>query len=180
MRITCSNCGKEKPHYAKELCELCYKRQWRAEHPERVKASSRAWRTQHPERARAFNRAWRENNPEKVRDSRNPSYHALYYRANKDKWRIPPEERRIREAIRRARKQGLPSTLTAAQTESLLAIGQATYPGEKLHLDHIVPISSGGGTTRANIHAIPASLNMSKGNKLPEEVYQQLSLKEVK
>ena len=100
-------------------------------------------------------------------------YVATYLR----NWRRKnPEKARLSWARRDARKKALPATLTPAQAERLFAIGQAMYPGEELHLDHVVPLSAGGGFTRANIHAIPAWLNMLKRNALPQEVYRQIKL----
>ena len=89
-----------------------------------------------------------------------------------------PKKKRRKKAKRRrkARKKALPDTLTTEQAEHLLVIGRAVYPGEELHLDHIVPLSRDGGTTLANMHAIPARLNQSKNDALPQEIYKQLTL----
>jgi len=90
--------------------------------------------------------------------------------ANRNKYRI--WEKRREKAL----KHNLPATLTPDQAELLLMIGRATYPGEELHLDHMVPVSKGGGTTMANTHYIPARLNYSKYDKLPQGAYRQLGL----
>lgn len=102
----------------------------------------------------------------------------LEYRSRMNRrWRQEnPGKERALKARRRARETAVPSTLTPVQAERLLDIGRAMYPGEQLHLDHIVPLSKGGGTTLANMRAIPASLNLSKHDKLPEDVYEQQPL----
>jgi 5-methylcytosine-specific restriction endonuclease McrA len=84
-----------------------------------------------------------------------------------------PEKKAAKYARREAQKRRLPDTLTIRQAVHLFTIGQAMYPDERLHLDHIVPLSKGGGTTLANMHAIPARLNCSKNDALPQEVYKQ-------
>lgn len=97
--------------------------------------------------------------------------------ANNPRWRGGiSNNSAIYSARYQGRKRNLPDTLTAEQAEELLAIGQATYPGKELHLDHVVPLSKGGGTTYANMHAIPARLNLSKRDALPREIYRQLEL----
>jgi len=68
------------------------------------------------------------------------------------------------------------ATLAKEDIKELLRIGQGSYPGKELHLDHFAPLSTGGFTTRANLHALPAELNLAKGNKSPQEAYKQLSL----
>jgi hypothetical protein len=56
--IICEKCGKEKYHYAKGLCRLCYhkisEKRWRERNPERFregwKKSCAKWRAKNPER----------------------------------------------------------------------------------------------------------------------------------
>lgn len=119
------------------------------EHREERATYMRHWRYENPEKAAANQRRWRKKNPEKI-----AAQFARY----------------------RAHKRALPNTLTAGQAELLMKIGRITYPGEELHLDHIVPLSKGGGTTLANMVAIPASLNRAKQDKLPRQVYRQKEL----
>ena len=172
-------CGEEKPHCAKGLCGACYQQRWRKENPERraaydrryyqkhrgrVLARAHCYREAHREEEAANSRRWQKANPEKCRASVR-----LWAQAN-------PEKIVAKTALRRARKQALPDTLTSKQAEQLFIIGRATYPEQELELDHVVPLSKGGGTTLANMHAIPASLNQGKHNKLPQEVYEQLEL----
>ena len=74
---------------------------------------------------------------------------------------------RVQQARRRARKQGLPATLTV---EQWLAIQVAykhrcAYCGskpKKLTQDHVVPLSKGGGTTPDNIVPACTSCNSRK------------------
>jgi 5-methylcytosine-specific restriction endonuclease McrA len=128
---------------------LADKRRYKEENREKILADQRCDYADHREQYRAYYRHWQKENP---------------------------EVGKAKQARREARKRNLPDTLTSEQAEHLLVIGKAMYPGEKLHLDHIVPLSKGGGTTLANMHAIPARLNCSKYDKLPGETYKQGTL----
>jgi len=86
-----------------------------------------------------------------------------------------PEKAVAIKARYKARKRGVADTLTSEQLEFERKIGQATYPGEELDLHHIVPLGKGNHSW-GNIIFIPASLNRSIGNKLPREVFEQLTL----
>jgi 5-methylcytosine-specific restriction endonuclease McrA len=69
---------------------------------------------------------------------------------------------RVAGARRRARKKGLPATLTTEQWKAILAAyrHRCAYCGKKeskkrpLTQDHVIPVSRGGGTTPDNI--VPA------------------------
>lgn len=162
--MVCADCGQEKEHQAKGLCKPCYMRHWREEHKEERAAYQRRWRQEHRKEALAYRRRhYQEHREEYI------AYMLQWQRDN-------PDKVAARGARRKAQKRSLPYTLTPEEAEYLLEIGKVAYPGEKLHLDHIVPLSRGGGTTLANMHAIPASLNQSKYDALPEEAYRQEAL----
>lgn len=175
----CGECGEERPYQAIGLCHVCYKarynphyynehrqeilaqkRRYYQTNREAILAKKRLYHGKHRKERLAYLRHWK---------NKNPNYMRFWYKKN-------PEKVLLREARRRAQKRRLPDTLTPAQTDRLLVIGRATYPGEALHLDHIVPLSKGGGTTYANMHAIPRLINIGKKDKLPEEIYQQMIL----
>lgn len=137
-----------------------YFRRYYIEHREECRVSRRSYYETHREERVAAQSRWREENPD---------YARRYRQEN-------PERDALSKARRKARKLIVPNTLTAKEVIHLLAIGQAVYPEESLNLDHVVPLSKGGGTTLANCHYIPARLNGSKKDALPEEVYQQLIL----
>lgn len=149
----------------------------------------RHWRKVNPERKQALDRAYRERTPSNIRHAgedpkKRKAWKHRYRQRHQDaiaaygrNWKQKnPEKVAAQKARRKARKENLPDTLTSAQAERLLKIGRAMYPGEELHLDHVVPLSRGGGTTLANMHAIPARLNCFKGDALPEQIYTQLIL----
>lgn len=123
-----------------------------------------AYRQKHREGRAAYNHRWREKNLE-------------YDVARKLSWQKEnPEKVAAMNARRNARKRNVVNTATPEQIEFERMISKATYPGEKLELHHPVSFSKGGNHSWGNIMFIPMSLNRSIGNKLPEEVYQQLEL----
>ncbi len=144
--IICPDCGEEKEYHALERCAICYWKYYRKKNREAYRAQGNQWRKDNPKKAHA-------------------SSHR-YYQAHPDDWRI----RKIR---RRARKAQVANTLTQAQIDFETNIAQSMYPDKKLHIHHVVPISKGGNHSWGNIMVIPASLNCSIGDKLPQEVYQQ-------
>lgn len=169
--IICKECGNQREHGGHGLCKRCYKRQWRratgykspmitcGECGERQPHNAdglcsacyrRRYYREHHERCLTRARHYREKNRNKVR--------ALWRR---------------HKARKKARRRAVANTLTPGQREFEREIGQATYPGKELHLHHVVPTSKGGGHTWGNITFIPALLNISIKDKLPEEVYRQ-------
>jgi len=160
MVLICPSCGEEKDHHAKGLCKSCYMKQWRATNHEHCLAYDRDYRLKHRPARIAYLRNYRAAKPEKIRA----------YRKTRRKYQ------RLHDLAYEARKRNLPNTLTKEQAQRLLLIGRTIYPREDLHLDHIVPLSKGGGTTLANIHAVPAWVNLGKQDRLPQDVYEQWRL----
>ena len=87
-------------------------------------------------------------------------------------WQENPEKGAALQARLQARKRGVADTLTPEQLDFERKIVEATYPGEELHLHHLVPLGKGNHSW-GNITFIPKGLNCSIGDKLPQEVYQQ-------
>ena len=180
--IICSNCGKEREYYAKGLCTMCYMYRWQQAHRKEVAAYNRRYREVHQEKKAAYMCRYTEEHREEK-----AAYDHLWNEAHREeraayihRWQqANPEKVAVIHTRRRAHKRGVANTLTQEQIEFERKIGEATYPGEKLHLHHLVPVSKNGGHTWGNIAFIPASLNMGIRGKLPEEVYKQLSLFEV-
>lgn len=184
--VVCAECGREKPHKAKGLCGQCYMRRWQKEHQEERLAYMHRWHQEHQEEQATYYQMHREEKVAYYQAHREEklAYVRCYQTKHREekaasdrRWQQEnPERVAVNVARRKAFKRSLPDTLTPEQAEQLFAIGRAMYPGEKLALDHIVPLSQGGGTTLANCHYIPAGLNLSKHNALPEEVYRQATM----
>lgn len=149
------------------------------------------------ERADARDKKWRKENPERASEIRrkanaklakkNPDYHKEWRKANPEKWReyVRRSEKPENSAARRARfRLNNPGYFSAQRKireielvpPDELAIRQTGRCGicseplfEPIEIDHIVPLSRGGGHTEDNCQLTHRSCNRQKQNKLPEE-----------
>jgi 5-methylcytosine-specific restriction endonuclease McrA len=128
-----------------------------------VKSRGAAWRKVHPEAGKINSAAWRAANPEKVKAS------------NAARRKAHPEVFRIENARRRARKKGLPATLTTKEWEGIKSAykHRCAYCEKKetkrhmLTQDHVIPLSKDGGYTKDNIVPACKTCNSKKWANLP-------------
>ncbi len=105
---------------------------------------------------------WREANREKAREA-------------KKKWRIRhPERHVLHQANRRAKINGCSGTHTAEEIQEILReqnfrCAYCQIPVKEYHVDHVVPLSRGGGNDKQNLAIACPSCNMKKGRKTAEE-----------
>lgn len=180
---TCTNtkCKTEKPiaEFYKDKnacdglrsqCKACMNAassKWHADNPERARAISYAYYSANIEKVRATTDAWQSLNRYKVREAT-----AAWAKAN-------PENRRINEHNRRARKRVSGGNLSPDLAVRLYKLqkGKCACCGKKLgdnyHLDHIIPIVLGGSNTDDNIQLLRARCNLQKHAKHPIDFMQQ-------
>jgi len=173
----CSICGKYKDlnefHVANlhkdgraSRCKVCssiyIKNYYQSHRDERIEYS-KEWEKDNPERSNIRKRAWEKRNKEKVYEIHN-------------QWRRTDNGRRCRlmsENRRRARKTGLPATLTTEEWLLTLELfGKAcAYCGstDDIQQDHFVPVTLGGPYEFGNIVPACPKCNISKHNHPPEE-----------
>ena len=168
--MICGACGEEREYHALGLCRFCYKSRYSARyhqrHRDRILKRQRRYRCENSEVVSEIRKRWYRENREKAAFIRH-----RWYQNN-------PEKVAAQKERRRARKNSLPATLVGENAEILLRTFPCFYCGnlEDLQLDHFVPLSKGGGTTRANIIVACGKCNRRKHDKLPNEVLEQLSL----
>ena len=143
-----------------------YNATYSAEHPEEKKAYNAVYYDTHREEKKARDAVRRAVHLEELR-----TYNRRYYKDH------PQTHESIKLAVerRRARKAGLPATLTRAEWEAIKAAykHRCAYCGKKesktqpLTQDHVVPLSKRGGTVRANIVPACRPCNSKKGKNLP-------------
>lgn len=160
---TCSKCGEEKPttEFFNERrgrdglqahCKLCDKAKaadYRARNPQIVRAANARSRIKNKDARYAYMKRWRAANPEHLR-----AQIAAWQRANRDAVRVSFSRYR-------AAKHGVAeNTLTLDEWLVVLETWAArcAYCGspDKISIDHVIPLSSGGGNTKENV--VPACL----------------------
>lgn len=141
-------------------------RYWAA--PEAARAATRRWHSEHREASKATVSAYYLANKDAI-----AAWVADYQRQYRKEH---PGHSAIHSAQRRARCHKLPATLTLDQWEAIKAAYdyRCAYCGEvkPLTMDHVIPLTKGGGTTSDNIVPACKSCNSSKGAKLTTEHYQ--------
>lgn len=116
----------------------------------------------------------------KARVSARPSSQRDWQRARKARWIAGNKQRylataRVCTQRRRARRVAAPGNHTAADIAAQYTSqrGMCWWCGAKLEgvyqVDHLVPLSRGGGNDPSNLVCACASCNQSKSNKLPHE-----------
>ena len=180
----CSKCDTDKPlaKFSKNnsrkdgLCSECkacravYDAERYANHAEERRAKQALYDAEHVERRKQYDAG-------RIADSR--ARHAEYYIAHRDsflarqsaydKTEIGRASHIASKHNRRVRLGDVPLTIEVVR-EVKAAIGnRCPYCGEtftKGHIDHIVPVSSGGTNARANLIYVCANCNLRKGNRL--------------
>lgn len=199
MTCVCVVCGNERQHFAKGMCQKCYKVAWQREdrrnHPEKVRAWTHKnmkrlveragkWRAAHPEQWRQIDRAWCAKNRDKTRAKirRWQLAHPDKAKAASKRWvEANPDRVRATALRRRARELGAPiNDFTAAQWKAMKeAYGhRCFYCGKEARLtqDHKVPLSRGGAHTESNIVPACKPCNSRKMTKDFETFCQQIGL----
>jgi hypothetical protein len=175
----CSTCKQDKPSSIENFryntkahttfdsrCRECdrvrqrlQKRKFRAEHPEREKASKQRYYAKNGAAVRAGVNDYRKRNPDKV--SAGKKKHAA---AN-------VEQCRAQGHRYRARKRNLPNDFTEHDWNVCLeyfgyccaACGRQRGLWHTIVADHWIPLKKGGGTVRTNLVPLCHSINMGAG-----------------
>lgn len=156
-----------------------------------VKAATESAK-RNPEKVREHKRGWKKRNPDRVAAQHRKDAKLLYQRnrveirakvnayraANVEKiraWWTSPHGRMVRRLNtqrRNARVKALPATLTEAQWATMVAAydGLCAYcPKPWEEIDHVVPVSRGGGLVADNVLPACGACNVSKHNRAFEE-----------
>lgn len=157
---------------------LARDRAWKKAHPENVASSKSLYnaanRAKNCEAAKAYNiahkaeikerrRLWRLSHPE-IASARDVAYRLAH-----------PEARAAVQRNRRARERSAEGSHTAADVQAQYERqkGKCFYCGGKLgggyHVDHVIPLISGGSNGPENLVVSCPACNLSKGPKHPQE-----------
>ncbi len=152
LRSECKSCGAAYTAARKEE-RVVYHAAYRSSHREEKTAYNATYYAAHREEMIASQAVWQRENPDKVR---------------------------ARTHRRRARRLNAPGTHTAQQIKDLLQKQsfRCAYCRKSIksgyHVDHIIPLSRGGGNGVTNIQILCPHCNCSKNAKDPIHFAQQL------
>jgi len=129
---------------------------------------------------KSYKKEWQSDNPEKLTEQRRkdaPRIRAKYAlspergRAQAAAWaKNNPVRRAVAQQRRRAALRGAENTLSKDQWEEILeyfghACAYCLRQNVSLTMDHVTPVSRGGGTTPDNIIPACRSHNSKKGDR---------------
>lgn len=181
----CLRCGESKPGAAfradvryrrgvTSWCVECHRvrnSEWAKENRARLTAKSAAWRSANPEAVKLSDRKHKAENRAAL-----AAKYAVWAKANRDK-------RRAVDARRKAAKRAATPKWASARAIAEIyqqAVELEKFTGERMHVDHIVPLQSPvvcGLHCEANLQILPGSENESKRNRwwpdMPEAAYAQ-------
>ena len=140
---------------------------------ERVLVYNREWKRKNRTKMLAQRKLYREANKDKQKE-----YYKVYRLNNLDKevirnkaWALNnPDKKRAKHSLRRARVKKVNDIKTLADRKQLVdlfkqALKREEETGYGWHVDHTIPITKGGRHCLTNLQVVPASWNLSKGNR---------------
>ena len=147
-------------------------KEWYYQNRERAIARIGRWNKEHHQHRQEYERLWRLRHLERMRLSRakwraaHPDYHRDYARTHKR----DADKLNVKRQRRRARIAALPNTLTIDQWKAIKEAynNRCAYCSKRnrqLVMEHVVPISKGGGTTPDNIVPSCTPCNAAKGDR---------------
>jgi len=158
---------------------------WLSKNKDKAAKATERWVLNNQDRHKSNRKKWKEGNKEKEAlcvkrwHSQNPGCH----RKASTKWQRKNPEKSLASAVNyRARKLGADGQHTAQDIKDLYAAqkGRCAYckvkVGDKYHIDHIQPLSKGGGNGKDNLQICCPTCNQSKNAKDPIDFAQSLGL----
>lgn len=159
---SCSECGEEKP-----LSDFYWRndnKTYRANCKECVKARTRAWRAADPQRSRAAVRAYKQRNEAAVK-ARIKRWRA----ENKD--RVLMSNQKRRHMLAQLPYENVDRKAVYERDRGICHICRRHVSPKRFALDHLIPMSHGGGYTYDNLRlAHPRCNSRRHDGRLPAQL----------
>lgn len=156
-------------------CKSCIaseRKEYHIKNQRKILDRSKVYQQQNSERIAKYQKLYRETNQEKLLEQRrewylnnidkvkqyNKEYLKLHYLNNKAKY--------IEKALKRRNK--ILNNIPCYANINLISRIYDECP-EGYHVDHMIPLASGGFHHESNLCYLPAEINLSKGTKTIEE-----------
>lgn len=152
-------------------CSRAYNKGRYALNREAAKNRARKWVAANPERRKEIAAA----SADKHRDKKRAQSREYQKRLRRENPQLARELGRRAMAVRRARLNSAGVDVSASEWSAMIEIfeyGTCLYcgsMGNKLVMDHFIPVSRGGPTALGNLLPCCRSCNASKSNKMPED-----------
>lgn len=137
-------------------------REWKERNREVHRASAAKWQAENPEKSHALKMAYKKRHPERVQEAnKRKTVNALASHAARQRVR--------NKSVARPDSAVLEVYRLAAGVGILLChwCGCETSKGNR-HVDHIMPLSAGGGHLASNLAIACKPCNLKKGRMLPQ------------
>lgn len=186
--FSCNDCGSTERYGRTRTCKSCHKvrcKQYYLKNKDRLKQKANNYYADNKDVALARVQAYRKANPNKVKAA-----HKKHYDKNAEKRRAYSRDwlkdhkawGNAYSSYKRAKlRNATPSWLSEEDKKTIIgyyAMSQRLTKclGIEHHVDHIYPLAgkeASGLHVPWNLRVIPAKLNLSKSNKLPEGIYNE-------
>ena len=186
--FSCNDCGGTERYGRTRTCKSCHKlrcKQYYLENKDRLKRKATTYYADNKDTALARVHAYRVANPDRIKQS-----HKTYYDKNAEACRAASRAwsrankalGNSRSSYKRAKlRNATPSWLSKEDKQVMVGYYEMSQRltkclGIEHHVDHIYPLAgknSSGLHVPWNLRVIPAKLNLSKSNKLPEGIYNE-------
>lgn len=142
-----------------------------AKNPERVKAKAQRYRERHPDRIKEAQAKYNKTDKAKIKDikyrnsEKRKEYNKKYIENNYEKYL---KHGRKNSANRRVKKSGNGVFTISNKDIKRLLSSPCNQCGsyDKIHLDHVIPVSRGGRHSIGNLQPLCQRCNLSKHDKL--------------
>jgi 5-methylcytosine-specific restriction endonuclease McrA len=176
--VYCLECSRiiskeyyNKNHEEKLEREKVYREKNKERNKERNREKAKRYREKYPERVKLSQDKYNKKPESKIRSNRyNHSekgklYHRKYIKDNYDKWLTRQRKNQVIRRIRKTNNEIF--TISNKDMRRLLSSKCAVCESyDKIHIDHVIPVSRGGRHSIGNLQPLCQGCNLSKNNKL--------------